>query len=136
MVNPGHSSHLTDAKYGYDFVVATTQAAINSTMLAYLNGLNVSPTVAVYVANKEGKPVSTDYAALVKTAGCDPFKVDPTVQGFDVTTNKDVQALVRARFMFGFVSPSAQSHAEAQQRTQAITDNNLVEPHSWHSPRL
>lgn len=39
---PAQASNLTAAQYGYDFVVATTQFSINSTMLTYLSGLNTA----------------------------------------------------------------------------------------------
>ena len=114
MSPPGQSSRLSDSKYGYDLVVATTQASINSTMLNYMSGMNAISTKAVYVADSKGKPVYMDYHDLLtKAHGSDPFNIDTNAVDFDPTMNKDCQNLVRARFMFGFVR--AQSRLRSSQ---------------------
>ncbi|MEL6134916.1 MAG: hypothetical protein AAFR59_16270, partial [Bacteroidota bacterium] len=95
-------SDLTAAKYGYDLVAATTQAAINATMKQFL--LNYDGTVFskvyVYDADAQG-PVETDYDQMVSTLGFDPFDVE---SGTANTNDPDDQItkLLDQKFMFGF----------------------------------
>jgi hypothetical protein len=71
---PASASFLSDAKYGYDIVVATTQMSINSIMLNFL-AARQEPTVNVcYIADQQGVPTDIDYKQLKKNAqGIDPF---------------------------------------------------------------
>ena len=95
-----NASNLSSPKYGYDFVVATTQASINSTMKDFLS-TRTEPTVTVcYIADPTGKPVRIDYTELKKRANnSDPFNVP---NGTDVSVNADLRNLYGARFMMGF----------------------------------
>lgn len=97
---PASQSNLSAPRYGYDFVVATTQASINATMKQFLSGLT-EPVVAVcYVADTKGNPVPIAYDQLIKqTDGADPFSVPDDA---DPTTNEDLKRLLAARFMMGF----------------------------------
>ncbi|MFI8997369.1 hypothetical protein [Streptomyces sp. NPDC053542] len=94
------SSDLSSVKYGYDFVVATTQASINATMKLFLSGLTEPEVTVCYIADDQGKPVEIDYDQLKKLAnGSDPFAVAATA---DPTTDPDLRNLINARFMMGF----------------------------------
>ena len=61
-------SNLSASRYGYDFVVATTQASINATVKLSLSGLTEPVVTVCYVANSAGQPVEVDYEQLVKSA--------------------------------------------------------------------
>lgn len=95
-----NASHISSPKYGYDFVVATTQASINAAMMNFLS-TRKEPTVNVcYIADDEGNPVRIDYTELKKRAnGSDPFKVPNRVSP---SGNADFRNLYGARFMMGF----------------------------------
>jgi hypothetical protein len=93
-------SDLSAPRYGYDFVVATSQASINATMKEFLAGVTEPVVTRCYIADAAGKPTEIPYAQLVKTArGSDPFMVPP---GADPSTNADLKNLLGARFMMGF----------------------------------
>jgi len=93
-------SFLSNSKYGYDFVVATTQASINATMKAFLAKLKEPVVNICFVADAAGNPVRIDYAALKDRAkGSDPFRVPADAEP---ATNTDLQNLQSARFMAGF----------------------------------
>jgi hypothetical protein len=92
--------NLSSAKYGYDFVVATSQASINATMMEYLNTVGEPEAVICYVADSRGNPTPIDYQQLKTNAkGSDPFAVPPNA---DPTKSADLQNLFEARFMLGF----------------------------------
>jgi hypothetical protein len=93
-------SNLSASKYGYDFVVATTQTSINSTMKEYLSAGTQPEVIVCYVANDQGVPTPIDYQTLKTNAkGSDPFAVPANA---DPTTNQDILNLYAARFMVGF----------------------------------
>lgn len=93
-------SRLSDAEYGYDMVVATTQGSINGAMKAFLDGVPEPVVTMCYVADERGEPVSVPYEDLVKEAnGTDPFKVPDDA---DPDTSPDLKDLRSARFMMGF----------------------------------
>ncbi|OIV38049.1 hypothetical protein BIV57_07735 [Mangrovactinospora gilvigrisea] len=95
-----NSSNLSSPKYGYDFVVATTQASINATVKSFLSALSEPVTTVCYVADAKGNPTAIDYAELKKLANdADPFAIPPTA---DPATDPDLQNLIHARFMMGF----------------------------------
>ena len=95
-------SDLSNGIYGYDFVVATTQASINATMKAFLASASEPEAKICYVADAKGNPTAIDYADLVaKAHGSDPFSVP---DGADPATDKDLQNLLSARFMVGFMA--------------------------------
>lgn len=88
-------SQLSAARYGYDFVVATTQASINATMKQFLSALTEPVVTLCYCADNAGNPVPLPYDELVKKAnGSDPFAVPANA---DPTSNSDLKNLVGAR---------------------------------------
>jgi hypothetical protein len=100
---PASSSNLSDLsnpRYGYDFVVATTQASINATMLEFLASLQEPVVNVCYVADQNGQPVPMIYEELKERAhGSDPFTIPANA---DPTTNPHLLNLYEARFMVGF----------------------------------
>ena len=94
-----NQSNLSAGQYGYDFVVATTQASINATMKEYLSGLGTEVAIC-YIADPKGNPTAIDYATLKeKAGGSDPFIIPNDA---DPATNQDLKNLQNARFMVGF----------------------------------
>jgi len=88
------------AKYGYDLVMATTQASINATMKEYLSALKEPEVAICYVADQQGNPTRIGYCELKRLAhGSDPFT---TPDGANPATDQNVINLVAARFMVGF----------------------------------
>jgi len=93
-------SYLSSPRYGYDFVVATTQTSINATIKEFLSKGTEPEVLVCYVADSNGNPTPIDYATLIKNAhGSDPFKVPA---GADPATNQDIKNLYAARYMAGF----------------------------------
>jgi hypothetical protein len=126
-------SALSDPKYGYDFVVATTQKSINATMTLYLKKLNSPVVVVCYIADSEGNAAQIDHAELVKRAnGTDPFSVPADA---DARSDPQVRNLLEAKFMMGFkaqlgLPPGAQplkmpDIVELGGGTSAVTYNML-----------
>lgn len=72
-------SFLSSPKYGYDFVVATTQASINSGMKEYLATVDQPATVLCFLANPDGQPTTqiTLEELKARTGGIDPFEIPP-----------------------------------------------------------
>ncbi|NMO53695.1 hypothetical protein HH310_21225 [Actinoplanes sp. TBRC 11911] len=93
-------SNLSDPKWGYDYVVATTQASINSTMKWFLSELTEPVVTVCYVADAKGQPQEIPYEELLDRAqGSDPFSVPA---GADPMRDEDLAHLLKARFMMGF----------------------------------
>jgi hypothetical protein len=100
MSSSSNASNISSAKYGYDFVVATTQASINGTMLAFLSALKEPEVITCYCADPTDKPVPIDYEVLKQKAnGTDPFLVP---SGTDTANDPNIKNLLGARFMVGF----------------------------------
>ena len=98
-----NASNISVPKFGYDFVVATTQASTNATMLSFFS-TRQEPTgvIVCFVADSKGNPVIIDYDLLKKNAhGTDPFSVHLSA-GADVTSNPAIHNLIAARFLFAF----------------------------------
>ena|SRR5437870_10155293 len=92
-------SDLSSPKYGYDFVVATTQESINATMKEYLSGVAEPEVIMCYVMDTTGNPQVIDYKALVRLANnTDPFSVPNRA---NPATDEGVQNLAGAYFMYG-----------------------------------
>lgn len=109
------NSHLSAPRYGYDFVVATSQQSINATMKEFL-ALLTEPTMTVcYVADDsegptEGDPILIDYETLkAKAHGTDPFEVP---SGVDVKADQRIKNLEDARFMCAFRAQLGMPHAK------------------------
>ncbi|HZX83335.1 MAG TPA: hypothetical protein VFF19_07210, partial [Reyranella sp.] len=93
-------SFLSNSPYGYDFVVATTQASINATMKAFLAAGTEPVANICFVADDDGNPVQIDYEQLKANAhGSDPFSVPNSA---NPNTDQDLKNLYAARFMVGF----------------------------------
>lgn len=70
-------SNLSSPQYGYDFVVATTQASINSGLLEYLASSDQPTTYLCFLADQNGNPtveISLD-DLMSRTGGVDPFQI-------------------------------------------------------------
>ncbi|KAF5698156.1 hypothetical protein FGLOB1_12256 [Fusarium globosum] len=81
----GNGCNLSNPKYGYDFVISTTQASINSELCTYLHN-NTLPLVPVTLED-----------LVAKTGGVDPFKVPRDTPH----TDPRVQALTKVGFTVG-----------------------------------
>lgn len=92
-------SDLSSSAYGYDFVVATTQASINSGLKEYLNNANQPATALCFLADAKGQPTTiiTLDELKEKTGGIDPFLIP------DATDYNDdrIAKLTQCRFMVG-----------------------------------
>lgn len=98
-----NQSNLSNPHYGYDLVLATTQASVNATMEEWLSKLKGEPFVQAYVYNPDHGPnetgaVPTDFDKMVKTIGFDPF----TVPAGTPTTDPRIKKLLDYKFMFAF----------------------------------
>jgi hypothetical protein len=93
-------SNLSDPKYGYDLVVAVTQASVNATMKEFLAGITSPEVIGCYVYDENNDIVPIDYDKLKLAAGgSDPFGVP---DGANVTTNSDLVNLSNANFAGAF----------------------------------
>ncbi|KAF5562255.1 hypothetical protein FPHYL_5782 [Fusarium phyllophilum] len=94
-----NQSHLSDSKYGYDFVVATTQESINAGLVQYLQntGRTQDYTYLCFLADQNGDPTTEvsleDVVRL--SGGINPFDIP------DGTDWKDerIQKLYQARLI-------------------------------------
>jgi hypothetical protein len=117
-------SNLHSSPYGYDIVVATTQASINATMEEFLAALTQPVVTCVYVADTAGNPAPIAYDDLLKAAnGSDPFKLSADT---DPSTSSDIKNLVAARFMMGFraqlgMPPGLQPHQVVSFASDSLT---------------
>lgn len=92
-------SKLSDPKYGYDMVVATTQVAINATMQQWLAQYDGKPYLQAYLWNeKEQRPDITDFQKLKSELGFDPFDL----KNGTGTDDPKVSKLKEKMFMFAF----------------------------------
>ncbi|GAW14049.1 hypothetical protein ANO14919_034410 [Xylariales sp. No.14919] len=92
-----HFSHLSDARYGYDFVVATTSKAINHVVKKYLHG-HSGPRVGccyIYKDDKEVQLTLDEFSSICKT---DPFAID---DGTDVKDPR-IEDLNKVQFIRGW----------------------------------
>lgn len=126
-------SFLSDARYGYDVVVAVTQDSINATMKQFLNKLEEPVVTVCIVADENARPALMDFARLLEeTGGVDPFAIPA---GADPQTTPEMERLQHARFMAGFrarlglppgVPPYKLPHlVELGSDTAAVTFNML-----------
>jgi len=92
-------SNLSDPHYGYDLVVAVTQASINATLKQLLAGLTAPEVTVCYVYDENNNLVPIDYQTLLANAqGSDPFKVP---NGANPSSDKDLVNLSNANFAGG-----------------------------------
>ncbi|KAK1691104.1 hypothetical protein BDP55DRAFT_627769 [Colletotrichum godetiae] len=94
------NSNLTDSRYGYDFVVSTTQASINSDLLEYLCESNQPVHHVCYLldpkSNKATNTISLD-ELLKRTDRVNPFEIPDGTPADDPR----VQTLTRNNFAVG-----------------------------------
>ncbi|KFX88254.1 hypothetical protein V490_07753 [Pseudogymnoascus sp. VKM F-3557] len=95
------NSNLSSARYGYDFVVATTQISINAILLQFLSEIPEPTVTACYVYDRAtATTVPIDYSTLIQEAnGTDPFKVP---DGSDPNTDQDLKNLEDVLFVGAF----------------------------------
>ncbi|KAB8073580.1 hypothetical protein BDV29DRAFT_157454 [Aspergillus leporis] len=95
------NSNLSSPKYGYNFVVATTQISINAILLQFLAEIAEPTVTACYVYDKvHSSIVQIDYDTLVEEAnGTDPFSVP---DGSDPNSDQDVINLKNVLFVGAF----------------------------------
>ncbi|MBU1052574.1 MAG: hypothetical protein KKC46_01955 [Proteobacteria bacterium] len=92
-------SDLSNSQYGYDMVLAVTEASVNAAMEQWLSGYSGTPFTQAYVYDQENQiPVLTDYDELVNTVGFDPF----TIPDGTATTDRRITALTDLYFLFAF----------------------------------
>lgn len=74
---PADQSNLSSSKYGYDFVVATTQESINAGLREYLYKVPQEPKVLCFLADDTGNPTKLIELEELKkrTDGIDPFDI-------------------------------------------------------------
>jgi len=93
-------SNLSDPRYGYDLVVAVTQASVNATMKEFLAHAETPEVVVCYVYDENNNLVVIDYEQLKsKAKGSDPFKVP---NGAKPHVDQDLINLEEANFAGGF----------------------------------
>jgi len=98
-MSSSRASHLSDPRCQCDFVVATTQASINSGLLEYLNEQDQPVQYLCFEQDDNNYPtkqVSLD-EVLAKTGGINPFYIPDNVPAGD----SRVQALSNANFGVG-----------------------------------
>ncbi|MGC2087570.1 MAG: hypothetical protein WA702_29880 [Bradyrhizobium sp.] len=89
-------SNLSDPHYGYDLVVAVTQASVNATLKQYLAGLSAPEVFICYVYDTNNNLVPIDYKTLVANAGgTDPFSIPNNAKP---ATDPGLQKLTAANF--------------------------------------
>lgn len=101
------NSFLSGPKYGYDFVVATTQASINSGLLEYLDRMAQQPVTQVFYAIDPVSRLPTKQLSLAELlertkgpgfpSGINPFDV-PANSPYD---DPRITALTKAFFVVG-----------------------------------
>ncbi len=98
-----NQSDLSNAHYGYDMVLATTQASVNATMEEWLSKQTSGPFIQAYVYNPDhpsGQSGATliDFKELEKEVGFDPFSIPNGTP----TDDPRIKALLDKKFMFAF----------------------------------
>ncbi|MDH5826428.1 hypothetical protein [Sphingobacterium faecium] len=96
-------SNLSNPKYGYDMVVATTQVSVNATMMEWLSKFKGKPFIQAYIYDPsvnggQGGPSPTNYDDLVTRLQFDPFTVPDNTPMDDPRMLK----LQAEKFMFAF----------------------------------
>jgi hypothetical protein len=72
----GHQSNLSDPKYAYDMVVATSQSGINLTMDHFLDHFRGQELLICFRYDDAlKKPVKVEYAQVKSATGVDPFSI-------------------------------------------------------------
>ncbi|KAF5549127.1 hypothetical protein FMEXI_4469 [Fusarium mexicanum] len=96
----GPGCNLSNPKYGYDFVISTTQASINSDLCLYLHNNTLPCNYFCFLSNPSNAnavvPVTLE-DLVAKTGGVDPFKVPRDTPH----TDHRIQALTKVGFAVG-----------------------------------
>ncbi|RAH41863.1 uncharacterized protein BO95DRAFT_505796 [Aspergillus brunneoviolaceus CBS 621.78] len=92
-------SDLSSAKYGYDFVVATTQTSINSDLFEFLCSTDMPVNSFCWLADEDGNPTiqKTLDEVISESGGVNPFDIP---DGTD-TQDDRIKALYEIRFFTG-----------------------------------
>jgi hypothetical protein len=92
-------SDLSSSKYGYDYVVATTQASINSGLLQYLANANEPTSYLCFLADDKGNPTTevTLDQLMSQTGGVNPFEI-PDGTSYD---DERITTLTKNMFVAG-----------------------------------
>lgn len=95
------NSNLSSSRYGYDFVVATTQISINAILLQFIGEIPQPTVTACYVYDTAtSTTVPIDLSNLIKEAnGTNPFNVP---DGSDPKTDQDLKNLQNVSFVGAF----------------------------------
>ena len=95
------NSNLSSPRYGYDFVVATTQISINAILLEFLSQITEPTVTACYVYDKNSSStIPIDYNTLIQEAkGADPFGVP---DGSDPNNDPGLINLENVQFVGAF----------------------------------
>lgn len=88
-VASANDSRLTIVKDGYDFVVATTQASINSGLKEFLAEDGQPDNYLCFIVNENGNPDTiVSLEKLIADTGVDPFKIPDRTDTGDVRVKK------------------------------------------------
>ncbi|KAJ4309365.1 hypothetical protein N0V94_008967 [Neodidymelliopsis sp. IMI 364377] len=97
-----NQSNLTDVRYGYDIVLATTQASINATMKTYLRKLGKRNKEVYIIIVTKGDTTETELISWEKlqqqVPGVDPFSIP---NGATVAQNDAISKLSDCNFVAG-----------------------------------
>jgi len=92
-----NQSNLSSPQYGYDFVVATTQASINTGLKEYLYSVQEPEVILCYVADQNGDPtiLITLAELLARTNNISPFDIPDGTPQTDLRVDAMRNALFR-----------------------------------------
>lgn len=93
-------SFLSDRKYGYDMVVATTQASVNATMMEWLDKLESRPFIQAYLEKGGAVPEPADFEKLKQDIGANPLDIPAGTPASD----QRIARLLQARFSSAFIA--------------------------------
>ena len=94
------ASNLSNARYRYDMVCATTQDSVNATMKEFLSGIAAQEFSACYTFNPATREkVLTPLSEIVAKIGGDPFSIP---DGADETNPLVAKLYNDCKFVFGF----------------------------------
>lgn len=94
-----NESHLSGDRYGYDFVVSTTQASINAGLTEYLDTIN-QPPVCRFFVYQDNTPYTLDEIKSMAGIDADPFDIPDETS---IDDSQTVQKLRNIRFVAGFL---------------------------------
>lgn len=97
------NSNLSDPKYGFDLVVATTQASINATMKTYLDSLGTKDTWIIQLSHEseDDSEPKLEYVTIEdfrKRCSVDLYTIKDTIRSTKTNKNSTVDQLDAADF--------------------------------------